>query len=128
MTSANLVIYVIDDDKSARMGLGRLLRSAGFQVEIFGSAQEFLDHGPVEEGGLIILDVRMPGVNGLELQKRLATKGSKLPIIFITGFEDPLARGEALKSGAIAFLQKPIDEQTLLGAIEAASQRQANKN
>ena len=101
--------------------------SSGFQVEIFDSAQEFLDHGPVEEGGLIILDVRMPGVNGLELQKRLATKGSKLPIIFITGFEDPLARSEALKSGAISFLQKPVDEQTLLGAIEAASQRQANR-
>ena len=127
MTNATLRIYVVDDDESARMGLRRLLRSSGFQVEIFGSAQEFLDHGPVEEGGLIILDVRMPGVNGLELQKRLATKGSKLPIIFITGFEDPLARGEALKSGAIAFLQKPVDEQTLLGAIEAAFLRQANR-
>jgi two-component system response regulator FixJ len=127
MTSATLRIYVVDDDESARMGLRRLLRSSGFQVDIFGSAQEFLDHGPVEEGGLIILDVRMPGVNGLELQKRLATKGSKLPIIFITGFEDPLARSEALKSGAISFLQKPVDEQTLLGAIEAASQRQANR-
>lgn len=128
MTSATLGIYVIDDDESARIGLGRLLRSAGFQVKIFASAQEFLDHGPVENGGLIILDVRMPGINGLELQKRLAAKGSTLPIIFISGFEDPLARGEALKSGAIAFLQKPVDEQTLLGAIEAASQRQANRN
>jgi two-component system response regulator FixJ len=129
MTSATLRIYVVDDDKSARMGLRRLLRSSGFQVEIFGSAQEFLDHGPVEDGGLIILDVRMPAINGLDLQKRLAARGSKLPIIFITGFEDPLARGEALKSGAIAFLQKPVDEQTLLGAIEAASQRrQANRN
>jgi FixJ family two-component response regulator len=127
MTSATLGIYVIDDDESARIGLGRLLRSAGFQVKIFGSAQEFLDHGPAENERLIILDVRMPGVNGLELQKRLATEGSKLPIIFITGFEDPLARSEALKSGAIAFLQKPVEEQTLLGAIEAASQRQANR-
>jgi two-component system response regulator FixJ len=127
MTSAAFGIYVIDDDESARMGLGRLLRSAGFQVKIFASAQEFLDHGPGESGGLIILDVRMPGINGLELQKRLAAKGSKLPIIFITGFEDPRARGEALKSGAIAFLQKPVDEQTLLGAIEAASRRQANR-
>jgi FixJ family two-component response regulator len=98
MTSATLRIYVIDDDESARLGLGRLLRSAGFQVKIFGSAQEFLDHG------------------------------NKLPIIFITGFEDPRARDEALKSGAIAFLQKPMDEQTLLDAIQAASQRQANRN
>jgi FixJ family two-component response regulator len=128
MTSASLRIYVVDDDKSARMGLRRLLRSSGFQVEIFGSAQEFLDHSPVENEGLIILDVRMPAINGLELQKRLAAKGSELPIIFITGFEDPLARGEALKSGAIAFLQKPVDEQTLINAIEAASQRQANRS
>jgi FixJ family two-component response regulator len=128
MTSATLEIYVIDDDESARMGLGRLLRSAGFQVEIFGSAQEFLDHGPVENGGLIILDMRMPGINGLELQKRLAAQGSKLPIIFITGFEDPRVRGVALKSGAIAFLQKPVDEQTLLDAIQAASRRRANRN
>jgi FixJ family two-component response regulator len=128
MTSATLGIYVIDDDESARMGLGRLLRSAGFQVKIFASAQEFLDHGPVDNDGLIILDVRMPGIRGLELQKRLAAQGSKLPIIFITGFEDPLARGEALKAGAIAFLQKPVDEQTLLGAIEAASRRQAHRN
>jgi FixJ family two-component response regulator len=128
MTNDPLRIYVVDDDESARMGLRRLLRSSGFQVEIFGSAKEFLDHGPVENEGLIILDVRMPAINGLELQKRLVAMGSKLPIIFITGFEDPLARNEALKSGAIAFLQKPVDEQTLLGAIEAASQRQANRN
>jgi two-component system response regulator FixJ len=128
MTGATLRIYVIDDDESARMGLGRLLRSAGFQVKVFASAQEFLDHGPVANGGLIILDVRMPGINGLELQRRLAAESRKLPIIFITGFEDPLVRGEALKSGAIAFLQKPVDEQTLLGAIESASLRQANRN
>jgi FixJ family two-component response regulator len=128
MTNATLRIYVVDDDESARVGLRRLLRSSGFQVEIFGSAQEFLDHGPIENGGLIVLDVWMPGINGLELQKILLAKGSKLPIIFITGFEDSLARSEALKSGAIAFLQKPIDEQTLLGAIEAASQRQANRS
>jgi FixJ family two-component response regulator len=128
MSSAAFEIYVVDDDESARMGLDRLLRSAGFQVKIFASAQEFLGHGPVENGGLIILDVRMPAINGLELQRRLAARGSKLPIIFITGFEDPLARGEALKSGAIAFLQKPVDEQTLLGAIGAASQRQEHRN
>ncbi|HZE21155.1 MAG TPA: response regulator, partial [Desulfobaccales bacterium] len=110
---------MIDDDESARLGLGRLLRSAGFQVKIFASAQEFLDHGPVEDGALIILDVRMPAIDGLELQKRLAARGSKLPIIFITGFEDPLVRSEALKSGAIAFLQKPVDEQTLFNHVDS---------
>jgi FixJ family two-component response regulator len=127
MSSDTPRVYVIDDDESSRVGLGRLLLSAGFLVKIFASAQEFLDYSQVENGGLIILDVRMPGINGLELQRRLAAKGSTLPIIFITGFEDPMARGEALKAGAIAFLQKPVDEQTLLGAIEAASQRQANR-
>jgi two-component system response regulator FixJ len=128
MTPVTLGIYVIDDDESARLGLGRLLRSAGFQVKIFASAQEFLDRGSIDHGGLIILDVRMPGINGLELQKRLAAQGSKLPIIFITGFDDPRARDEALKSGAVNFLPKPVDEQTLLGAIDAASRRQANGN
>jgi FixJ family two-component response regulator len=127
MTSATLGIYVIDDDESSRVGLGRLLLSAGFLVKIFASAQEFLDHGPVENGGLIILDVRMPGINGLELQRRLAAKGSTLPIIFITGFEDHMARGEALKAGAIAFLQKPVDEETILGAIATAFKRQTNR-
>ena len=118
-------IYVVDDDESARTGLVRLLRSAGFQVEAFASAQEFLDRTQDDREALLVLDVRMPGIGGLELQKRLAAKSSKLPIIFLTAFEDPRARSEALNSGAIAFLQKPVDEQTLLEAIKVAYQRKA---
>ena len=120
-------IYVVDDDESARTGLGRLLRSVGFRVTTFVSAQEFLDHGQVENGALLVLDVRMPGISGLELQKRLSARGSRLPIIFLTAFEDPQARSEALKAGSIAFLQKPVDEETLLEAIKRASQRKATR-
>ncbi len=125
MANAPLIIFVVDDDESARMGLGRLLRSAGFEVKTFASGQEFLDHTQVDNGGVLVLDVRMPGMGGLGVQKALAAKGSKLPIIFLTGFEDPKAQREALNSGAIAFLQKPVDEQTLLEAIKAASQGKA---
>lgn len=123
MTNATYRIYVVDDDESARRGLGRLLRSAGFKVETFASAQEFLDQDQVGPVALLLLDVRMPGISGLELQKRLTARDSKLPIIFLTAFEDPQARSEALKSGAIAFLQKPVDETTLLEAIKQAPQR-----
>ena len=127
MTHTTPSIYVVDDDESARTGLGRLLRSVGFRVKTFVSAQEFLDHGQVENGALLVLDVRMPGISGLELQKRLSARGSKLPIIFLTAFEDPQARSEALKAGSIAFLQKPVDEETLLEAIKRASQRKATR-
>jgi len=128
MISTSVNIYVVDDDESARTGLGRLLRSAGYNVETFGSAQDYLDHSQINSTALLILDVRMPGIGGLELQKILAAKGSKLPIIFLTAFDDPQAQREALNSGAFAFLQKPVEEQTLFGAINEAFQRKANRN
>jgi FixJ family two-component response regulator len=126
MTKAAAMIYVVDDDPSARSALGRLLKSAGFQVKLFSSAQEFLDGGPVEPDAVMILDVRMPGVSGLELQKGLRANESALPIIFLTAFEDPRGRTEAFKYGAVAFLQKPVDEKVLFEAIEKSSQRKAN--
>ncbi len=122
MTKAAAMIYVVDDDPSARAALGRLLKSAGFQVKLFSSAQEFLDDGPVEPDAVMILDVRMPGISGLELQKGLRANGSALPIIFLTAFEDPRGHTEAFKYGAVAFLQKPVDEQVLFEAIEKSSQ------
>jgi FixJ family two-component response regulator len=122
MTKAGCRIYVVDDDPSARSALGRLLKSAGFRVELFASGQEFLDGGPVEPGAVIILDVRMPEISGLELQKRLQVTGETLPIIFLTAFEDPLARREALGQGAVAFLQKPVEETVLFEAIKKARQ------
>ena len=113
-------VYVVDDDPSSRSALGRLLKSAGFQVKLFASAQEFLDFDPVEPEAVMILDVRMPGLNGLELQKRLMDRGETLPIIFLTAFEDPQARRAALQRGAVAFLQKPVDEKVLFEAIMKA--------
>jgi len=114
---------VVDDDPSARSALGRLLKSAGFQAKLFPSAQEFLDNGPVEPGAVIILDVRMPGLSGLELQKKLQATGETLPIIFLTAFEDPRARSEALGQGAVAFLQKPVEETVLFEAIKKAESK-----
>jgi FixJ family two-component response regulator len=127
MTDTAPKIYVVDDDESARTGLGRLLRSVGFEVTTFISAQDFWDHRQVENGALLVLDMRMPGISGLELQKKLSTRDSKLPIIFLTAFEDSQARNEALKAGAIAFLQKPVDEQTLLEAIKRALPRKTTR-
>jgi FixJ family two-component response regulator len=98
----------------------RLLKSAGLPVKLFASAQEFLDFDPVEPEAVMILDVRMPGLNGLELQKRLMESGETRPIIFLTAFEDPQARRAALQRGAVAFLQKPADEQVLFEAIKEA--------
>ncbi len=120
MTKAVSMVYVVDDDASTRQALGRLLKSAGFDVKLYASAQEFWDYAKVEPEAVIILDVRMPGISGLELQKRLTDSGATLPIIFLTAFEDPQARQEALKRGAVAFLQKPVDEMVLFGAIEKA--------
>jgi FixJ family two-component response regulator len=123
MTKGVSRVYVVDDDPSSRSGLGRLLKSAGFQVKLFASAQEFLDFDPVAPEAVMILDVRMPGLNGLELQKRLMDSGATLPIIFLTAFEDPQARRAALQGGAVAFLQKPVDEKVLFEAIQEAHGR-----
>jgi FixJ family two-component response regulator len=113
-------VYVVDDDASARSALERLLKSAGYEVKLWTSAQEFLDSGTIEPDAVIILDMRMPGISGLELQKRLTNRGETLPIIFLTAFEDAQARSEALERGAVAFLQKPVDEQVLFEAIKKA--------
>lgn len=120
MTEGISRVYVVDDDPSSRSALGRLLKSAGFQVKLFASAQEFLDFDPVEPEAVMILGVRMPGLNGLELQKRLMDRGETLPIIFLTAFEDLQARRAALQRGAVAFLQKPVDEKVLFEAIKEA--------
>jgi FixJ family two-component response regulator len=120
MTKGVSRVYVVDDDLSSRSALGRLLKSASFQVKLFASAQEFLDFDAVEPGAVMILDMRMPGLNGLELQKRLMESGETLPIIFLTAFEDPQARRAAIQRGAVAFLQKPVDEKVLFESIKEA--------
>jgi len=97
-----------------------LLKSAGFQVKLFASAQEFLDFDPAEPEAVMILDLRMPGLHGREMQKILMDRGETVPIIFLTAFEDPQARCAALQRKAVAFLQKPVDEKVLFEAIKEA--------
>jgi FixJ family two-component response regulator len=119
MAKAAPTIYVVDDDASVRRALSRLLRSAGFQVETFMSAQEFLDSGQAKGPGLLVLDVRMPGLSGLALQKVLAASGCRLPIVFITAFDNDRERAQGLAAGAVAFLRKPFQEHPLMEAIKA---------
>jgi FixJ family two-component response regulator len=113
------LISVVDDDESVREALESLLRSAGFKVEVFASAEQFLRSDRAREVDCLIVDVRMSGMNGLELQRQLAADGSRVPIIFITAHGDELARAQALRAGAVAFLRKPFSEQALLDAVQA---------
>ena len=113
-------IYIVDDDQPVRKALQRLLTSVGYDVETYASSQEFLDSVPEESDGCLILDVRMPGLNGLGLQSKLAGMNYKLPIIFITAYDNPRDRKQAMDAGAIAFLRKPFSDQELLDAIQLA--------
>src|SRR5262249_18324675 len=117
------VIYVIDDDPSVREGVADLLRSVGHAVHAFGSAQEFLDGARPDAPGCIVLDVRLPGPSGLEVQRMLTKSDIQLPIIFISGHGDIPMSVHAIKSGAIEFLTKPLHEQKLLDAVQAGIER-----
>jgi RNA polymerase sigma factor (sigma-70 family) len=123
MTEADAVIFVVDDDAPMRESLKNLIRSVGLQVETFGSAQDFLEsnhwHGP----GCLVLDVRLPGLSGLNLQKRLADANVEIPVIFITGHGDIPMTVQAMKAGAVEFLTKPFRDQDLLDAIQQAMER-----
>lgn len=123
MTDPPSMAFVVDDDPSVRRSLARLLHSAGIPVETFPSAQEFLRREPSECSSCLILDVRMPGLSGLELQEKLAAAGKIMPIIFITGHGTIPMSVKAIKSGAFDFLQKPFNPQDLLDAIQKAIQR-----
>ena len=123
MSDRERVVLVVDDDPSVRRGLDRLLRAAGYRVEAFASGQELLDGADLEAAGCLILDVRLPGLNGLDLQETLAKGGSTVPIIFITGHGDAAMNLRALKAGAVDFLQKPFDERALLEAVRGALTR-----
>ncbi len=113
-------IFIVDDDLSVRRALKRLVTSAGYCVEAYASAQEFLSTVPIFAKGCLILDLRMPGLNGLGLQTRMAILKYKLPIIFITGFDNPHDRKQAMDAGAVAFLRKPFSDQALLNALDSA--------
>ncbi len=119
-------VYVVDDDASFRNAIERRLTLAGYQVASYPSAQQLLDSLPDEnEPGCILLDVRIPGLSGPELQVRLNALGSTLPIVFLTGYADTPTTVRAIKAGAEDFLTKPVESEELLGAIERALARHA---
>ena len=120
MPQPEAVIAIVDDDASVREGLSSLIRSAGLQVEAFESAQEFLARPCADAPSCLVLDLQMPGLSGLDLQKRMAQVGLEIPIVFLTGHGNIPASVQAMKAGAVEFLTKPFDEQDLLQAIQEA--------
>jgi FixJ family two-component response regulator len=117
MTKEQTKIYVIDDDESVRKAFKRLLRSVNFEAETFASAEEFLKSQKPNKNSCIIIDIRMPGVTGFDLQRMLMAQGSRIPIIVISASDDAQVREQARELGAVAFFRKPIDDQALLDAI-----------
>jgi FixJ family two-component response regulator len=113
-------VSIVDDDESVRVALTSLLRSVGFDVYVFARAEDFLHSDYRHDTACLILDVRMPGMSGLELQRQLAATDCRIPIIFITAHDDEATRAQALQSGAAAFLSKPFGEEALLTAVYAA--------
>jgi FixJ family two-component response regulator len=123
MRHPNAVIAVVDDDPSVRQGLESLIRSAGWKVVTFASAQEFLDRPHADAPNCLILDLQLPGLSGLDLQKRMADVGLEIPIVFLTGHGNIPASVRAMKAGAVEFLTKPFDDEKLLQAIHEAIER-----
>lgn len=121
MDNLNHTVYIVDDDPSVRKGLGRLLKSNGYDVFLFESANEFLDTCSICQTPVcLLLDMKMPGLDGFDLQQKLNKKGYALPIVFITGYGDIHMSVKAMKKGAIDFLTKPFDEKDLLNAVQEA--------
>ena len=117
------IVYLIDDDATVRGAIRDLLLSVGHLVESFPSAEEFLARRDPEACGCLVLDVRLPGTSGLELQKRLVAQKDRIPIIFISGYGDVPMAVQVIKAGAVDFLQKPFREQELLECVQAALRR-----
>jgi len=117
------MVFVVDDDASIRKALDSLIRSVGLTVQLFGSAQEFLQAKPADVPSCLILDIRLPGISGLDFQRKLAESNIFIPIIFITGHGDIRTSVRAMKAGAVEFLTKPWHEQDLLDAIHVAIER-----
>jgi FixJ family two-component response regulator len=114
------LISVVDDDEGLREALQSLLRSVGLRVAVFASAEDFWHSGPLHDTACLIVDVRMPRMSGLELQQQLITAHRTIPIIFITAHGNADARARALSAGAVAFLDKPFNDEVLLRAVQAA--------
>jgi FixJ family two-component response regulator len=120
---SNPIVFLIDDDAAVRDAIRDLLFSVGHMVESFASAEEFLARRDPQASGCLVLDVRLPGTSGLELQKRLLAQKDRIPIIFISGYGDVPMAVQVMKAGAVDFLQKPFREQELLECVQAALRR-----
>jgi FixJ family two-component response regulator len=123
VTDKDAIVFVVDDDSSIREAIKSLVTLSGLRVETFGTAQEFLQSKRPDLPGCVVLDVELPGLSGLDLQRELAAHGIKLPIIFITGYGDIPMSVRAMKAGALEFLTKPFRDQDLLDAIQQALER-----
>jgi FixJ family two-component response regulator len=123
MATAKPIVFVVDDDVSVRESLELLIGNEGWQPRTFASAQEFLGSPRAVVASCLLLDISLPGLNGLELQKRVAAERTDMPIIFITGYGDIPKTVQAMKAGAVEFLTKPFNEEVLLSAIRQALQR-----
>jgi len=123
MSQAEPTVFIVDDDPAVLKSLSRLLRASQVNVVTFGSPQEFLERYDPHAPGCLVLDVAMPGLNGLELQEALRVKGSAIPIIFLTGHGDIPMSVQAIKGGALDFLTKPVHDKDLLKAVEAALEK-----
>jgi two-component system, LuxR family, response regulator FixJ len=120
MSRKGQTVFVIDDDESVRRAVGRLIRSAGLNVETFATAEDFMRSACPAALDCLVLDVHLPGLSGLELQQRLIAEGRRAPVVFITAYEDHQTCERALRAGAIAFLRKPFEQQSLLDAVDRA--------
>lgn len=123
MPEQKAIVFVVDDDESVRKSLGGLIRSAGLSVETFASAQQFLDGAREDMPSCLVLDLRLPGLSGLDLQQRIAEANIEIPIVFITGHGDIRSSVRAMKAGAVEFLTKPFVDRDLLDAIAQAIER-----
>ena len=123
MITAKPIVFVVDDDLSVRESLELLIQNEGWQPKTFASAREFLDFPRAVVPSCLLLDISLPGLNGLELQKRLAAERTDMPIIFITGYGDVPKTVQAMKAGAVEFLTKPFNQEVLLTAIRQALER-----
>ena len=123
MSTERATVFIVDDDASVRKALARSIQAAGLNVKAFASAREFLDQGPPEGSGCLVLDFRLPGLSGLDLQAELNSRNIRTPVIFITGHGDIPVSVKAMKGGAVDFLTKPFKVSNLLGAIRDAIQK-----
>ena len=118
MAKKKKLVYVIDDDCSVRRAFQLLFQSADFEVQAFSSAEEFLEGAGIRDDGCIILDIRMPGMTGLDLQKELASRNIRIPVIVVSAYDEAPTRDLARELGAVAFFRKPVDDQALIDARE----------